>query len=266
MKEARPFLKDIYLIPSQQLSRVPRGRTRSNLSENGFVSFSIVFSADMSEEEVRDVILTEFRAKFQAIEGDSKFQFLKAVNDSLIELPNKVWDAKFLKHMTGNGPLYIRAAKSIPVHATFRESETLDGDDDDDAIILQSPTSPALNITSQQTLSECSPQLQETQSLDTVDCPICCKSIPKSVIEVHASICENWSKDPAADQYADLMYAFDDNELSDDVEFSTVLSTKTSDKVDTGITSMQEMEPAVHKHCQRYVEEHYLKQHCKTRI
>ena len=120
------MLKDRFMLPSPTASKVPRGRKREELSAKGFVSFAVQLNINMTQAEVEGIIFSEFGNKLAKC-SEPSFEFLKAVNEKLIKQDTKEWNGKVVKHMTGNGPLYVRSMQGLPMDP----DSDLDSSDDD---------------------------------------------------------------------------------------------------------------------------------------
>jgi len=104
------IMKDVILINDPKVSEVPRRNSRQFYYMNGFVANAIKFNNGMDETDIRCIILTEFHPKLK------RFEFLKAVDEQLISPKNiNFWDYDTLKHVVGQGPLYIRSLEKISV-------------------------------------------------------------------------------------------------------------------------------------------------------
>ncbi len=55
-KESRTFPKDVILLQSEKTTKVPCGKIRTNLSENGFVAFGVELHLSMTPNEVINII------------------------------------------------------------------------------------------------------------------------------------------------------------------------------------------------------------------
>ena len=83
-----------------------------------------MFTSDMLEDD----IIQHVSKQFPVVESSilfPKFSFSKAVYDSQIEPDIKCWDYSTVKHIAGQGPIYVRVHKKLKV-----KGDLLDDDSD----------------------------------------------------------------------------------------------------------------------------------------
>ena len=117
--EQRTVLKDVILLHGPKQDKVPRGIARESLFALGFTT-TLELSHTMEEGEIRSLLEEKFKNKLKSISRKgNKFQFVRAINSKIIPLENTKQerqapcDGRLLKHISGQGPLYIRANEDI---------------------------------------------------------------------------------------------------------------------------------------------------------
>ena len=231
--EQRTILKDVILLPGPKQDKVPRGIAREALFGHGFTT-TLELSNTIEESEIRSLLEEKFKNKLGSISRKGfKFQFVRAINCKIFPLENvkqqdckMPCDGRLLKHISGQGPLYIRANEDIsaPLQAylnskqkkhekdgnTDDESESSTGDEeeimqstmhkpgqapivrvdlsnlDDGASPGEEPLPAATDLST--SMPSTSTALAPEQ-LIRVRCPTCDESFSSHEIEDHADIC-----------------------------------------------------------------------------
>ena len=129
-KVVKEYLKDVYIIPSPKIKTVPVKRKRQAYYENGLVMSALTLTNEMSEIDVRVAISARLDEKFPPICPD--FTFVKAVGDTLIETDVETYDAKTIRHLFGQGPIYIRTLVDLPVAKLLITKAGIDDNNDSD--------------------------------------------------------------------------------------------------------------------------------------
>jgi hypothetical protein len=139
--EQRTVLKDVILLHGPKQDKVPRGISREALFALGFTT-TLELSISMQESEIRSLLEEKFKNKLESISRKgNKFQFVRAINSKIISLENTnqqecqaPCDGRLLKHISGQGPLYIRANEDIgaPLQAYNSKQKRHDKDDNTD--------------------------------------------------------------------------------------------------------------------------------------
>ena len=82
--------------------------TSSYKENNGkmLVSSAVKFNSTMNETDVRCAIIASSFPQFSIFPD---FVFLKVVDDTLIQPKVEEWNYKTLKHVAGQGPIYVRS-------------------------------------------------------------------------------------------------------------------------------------------------------------
>ena len=118
-KKTDTLLKDVFLIPNRNLSKVPRGKERKQMYLDGLVALGVEFNINMNHEDVMRTIIDAFSIvlKISSCLGSAcspLFEFFKAVDEELTKLnPALQWNLKMIRQIAGSGPLYIRSMLDI---------------------------------------------------------------------------------------------------------------------------------------------------------
>ena len=117
------------------------GISQEALFALGFTT-TLELSISMQESEIRSLLEEKFKNKLESISRKgNKFQFVRAINSKIISLENTnqqecqaPCDGRLLKHISGQGPLYIRANEDIgaPLQAYNSKQKRHDKDDNTD--------------------------------------------------------------------------------------------------------------------------------------
>ena len=149
--EQRTVLKDVILLHGPKQDKVPRGMAREALFALGFTT-TFELSSAMGESEIRSLLEEKFKSRLDSISRrGNKFQFVRAINSKIIPIENfnqqeghATCDGRLLKHISGQGPLYIRANEDIsaPLQAYLNSKQRRDekSDDTDNEIESESST------------------------------------------------------------------------------------------------------------------------------
>ncbi|KAL9951675.1 hypothetical protein ACROYT_G044393 [Oculina patagonica] len=124
-------IKDIILLPNPNMASVPRGRKREELYVRKLVATAFEIYGDMTSSEIYDAFASFFSRK---LKGKS-FEIVRAVGNKIIS-PNisQGVTGRVLKHLTGQGPVYLRCKSPIETDyawATDEESDESDGGEGD---------------------------------------------------------------------------------------------------------------------------------------
>ena len=90
----------------------------------GLVAPAVKLNSNMSPEEMQKVIIE----RFSNLPEMPDFEFVKAVDESLVSPSVDLWDFLTLKHVIGQGPIYIRSVSK----SSGNIGNCLSNDDDDD--------------------------------------------------------------------------------------------------------------------------------------
>ncbi|XP_028402076.1 uncharacterized protein LOC114525067 [Dendronephthya gigantea] len=118
------FLKDVYLLPRPTYDRVPRREAKANLQKEGFCIDAYTFDKRWNEQIIREKMVMLFQ---NILKDEKSFEFVKSSGTTVIpvNLPSEQrMTGKVLKHVAGNGPVYIRSCTDVE----FQLSE--EGDDE----------------------------------------------------------------------------------------------------------------------------------------
>ena len=114
-------LKYIFLLPNPSSSVVPRRKAREYFYRNNLVASAVRFGNTMSETDIRVQIACKFE-QYPFLD----YEFMKAVDETLV-CPNNIetWDYAILKHVTGQGPLYIRSKLNLKIKDILKRNNKL---------------------------------------------------------------------------------------------------------------------------------------------
>ena len=90
----------------------------------GLVATAVKLNSNISPEEMQKVIIE----RFSNLPEMPDFEFVKAVDESLVIPSVDLWDFLTLKHVIGQGPIYIRSVSK----SNDNIGNCLSNDDDDD--------------------------------------------------------------------------------------------------------------------------------------
>ena len=111
-------LKDIIFINDPDVCDVPRKSDRAFYYRGGLVALAVKFSSDMDDFLIRETIKENFTGA-----TDIDFEYMKAVEDSLVCPLIQDWDYKTMKHVCGQGPIYVRSLQYFSPPNKVDESE-----------------------------------------------------------------------------------------------------------------------------------------------
>ena len=210
-------LKDVFLVADPTVDKVPRKSDRQYYYRNDLVASAVKFHNSMTETDIR----VEIQTHFPQYDLHS-FTFLKAVDDSLIAPDIENWDYAVLKHVTGQGPIYIRSIRKIKVKDILCDGDLSEESADDEEfdtppVKLFKSAVPVSLVAKQvaaiperfaeRTSSHSSPPLTsqtsdpsssssvphnyniESYFKKELSCHICYKMFSSKLIEEHASVC-----------------------------------------------------------------------------
>ena len=110
-----------------------RRSERQFFYQHEFVACAVKFTSDTLEDHI-----IQHSKQFPVV-GSSipfpKFSFLKAVDDLLIEPDIECWDYSTVKHIVGQGQIYIRVHKKLKV-----KGDLLDEDSDSEHSEIHFPS------------------------------------------------------------------------------------------------------------------------------
>ena len=249
LNEARTTLKDVVLIPYSRQTKVPRGREREAIFSSGFLS-TFELDPSMDEEGIRTALESKFAVKFSNTRKSPKFEFMRAVHSKLISLETDgcpKCDGRLLKHVSGQGPIYIRAKEdiSVSVHSLVKIEDDDSSDDisseDDDIILkttmfedqftssfssqnlgdnLKSTLPPLLHSSSLHDISHETSSVAATSTTSSILCPTCNMKFKIDEIEEHADLCCESAWKGTEQHYVSIMSQFkrkdDQNQPKDD--------------------------------------------------
>lgn len=215
-KKTDSIIKDVFLIPSKDLSTVPRGKKRKEMYTNSLVATGVEFNALMEHWDIIQAILDAFSfvpdiGRHLGTSSLCNFEFVKAVDDELAILnPSLRWNLKMVRHVTAAGPLCIRFLGDIqrylktsrlrinPVSSEESSSDASDTEEPKSKIAYlggnlsassTATTSATLSAT-QQTVPTLFKKLESEKSSEAkVSCPICHRLFGKTQIAQHADMC-----------------------------------------------------------------------------
>ena len=239
--DARTTLKDVVLIPYSRQTKIPRGREREHIFSSGFCA-TFELDPSMTEEGIRALLEQKFADKLGCSRNSPMFEFMRAVHSKLISLEkddSPPCNGRLLKHVSGQGPLYIRAKKDISVSLhtlnDFKEDSSDGYSSQDDNIIVATTMYAGPNSTSSSNLSVSAPPGgSSTASLDVssdqssglssivstvtqsvctppmpvlsvVSCPTCNGRFEIDKIEEHADLCSEAAWSGTEQTYVTLM-------------------------------------------------------------
>ena len=121
----KEYIKDVYLLPSPNISVVPRGQFREQLYDDGFVVSGYKLISTASESEIYGEFETAFFDKLRFVEFPTKFDFVRAIEKKIVNMKN-IGDitGEILKHICGprDRPIYIRSNEDITYQLTSRNN------------------------------------------------------------------------------------------------------------------------------------------------
>ena len=109
----KSLLKDLILLPSPRIENVPRGRFREYLYANGFAESAVGVSDQMTEEDIEAKVSNIFEQKLELI-PEPRYHFVRAICNKIIKVNNGPYTGKLLKHISKQGPVYIRSIVDVP--------------------------------------------------------------------------------------------------------------------------------------------------------
>ncbi|XP_022802443.1 uncharacterized protein LOC111339963 [Stylophora pistillata] len=131
-KDCSFFLKDILLLLSPGIKKVPRGKQRENLHLQCYAASAVEFCIDWSERKLRSAIETVFKDKLHDLPSPM-FHFVRGIGDILVRPSlqvNQDCSAKVVKLFAKQGPIYVRAVENITSWG-WKEDEESTGIDDE---------------------------------------------------------------------------------------------------------------------------------------
>ena len=101
-------MKDVFFTSDRSITTVPRRNTKQFYYKNCLVVTAEQFDSSMDDEDVYKQIRKRY-CKYE----DLQFQFLKTVDDDLVNPGVEKVDYKTMKHKTGQGPVNVRSTKKL---------------------------------------------------------------------------------------------------------------------------------------------------------
>ena len=206
-------MKDVFLLPNPRMKDVPRGRTREELYVRGFVATAFSLTNELTASEIQ----TQFASLFNNKLRGRPFTIVRAVGNKIVDINlSQEINGKILKHICGQGPVYLRCSRPTDTEYAWVEEEEseeesvgVESDENDlpesgigsvnntvspilthscsSSIVHESITSSELDAIESQ-----SPSTSSTSSIGTVACPTCNRKYPLTEIAEHADqCCEN---------------------------------------------------------------------------
>lgn len=239
----KSLLKDVLLLPSPTNKEVPRGARREELYSENFAVSAFEITDEMSEAELRQKLGKAFASKLDNL-AEPKFNFVRAVGNKIIDPGCQSYSGKIIKHLTRQGPLYIRAVTDIDklwntCDDAVSNSDDSDGgrsnrsafdegepskevkerlDDDDDVLFISAfgPDDASTSaMSSASTVTESSGTNTSQRSVITVmvNCPTCNSAFPSNEIAEHADICAETAEGitHSRQMYGNLLMEFPDD-------------------------------------------------------
>ena len=228
LKAPKEILKDVFLIPRSDLAIVPRKKKRQMYYKKELVLSAVIFHSNMTETDIRTEIMSRFDTNFPNL----SFEFLKAVGDDLVRPTVDTWDYKTVKHVSLQGPLYIRSTKNLNVELEEMEDEDYCYDEEDHEphrSHASPPTLPAAtpHVDNVAVDDQPVPGSSKSDTRSVISCPICYRKFEPHLIEEHADKCAAESKaqnafcvvvDSESDDNISVVY--DGTENNDDISDS----------------------------------------------
>ena len=180
-KKFTETLKDVFLISDPSITTVPRRNSWQFYHKNGLVATAVQFDSSMDDQDVYKQIRKRF-CKYE----DLQFEFLKAVDDDLVNSGVEKVDYKTMKHITGQGPVYVRSTKKLLLDDEYNIDENYvewEGNSKHSSFKFLVDNNIKLPQSSSKKVYNC-PVQSELKV-----CPICFKRFPASDIEYQAAAC-----------------------------------------------------------------------------
>ena len=231
-------MNDVILLPNTKMTSVPRGAIREELHVRNLVASAVEIKGEMEEAEIRTMFENLFASKLPTVVGH-KFQFVRAVGNRIMEPKvDRPWHGKMVKHISGQGPVYLRSAKNIETDFIWATEED-DSSSDSDAALTEmldtrSPSPTQLSVENYFTAAApaTEPSASSNEAIDTLDnyrppvedhmnvhvagtssafalpgvlCPTCQESFPPAEIEGHADFCCEQRSSLEERAYSNLM-------------------------------------------------------------
>ncbi len=105
-------LNDVILLPSPNMTVVPRRWKREELYGNMFAISAVEVHETMSEDDIRQTFNKIFEKKVVGL-SETKFNFVRAVGNKIIGPGCQSYDGKVIKCLLKQAPIYIRATQKI---------------------------------------------------------------------------------------------------------------------------------------------------------
>lgn len=106
-----PVMKDVILLPNPRMKTVPRGRKREELYARGFVATAFSVTNEVTNVQMHQQFSTMFSEK---LKGNKTFTIVRAIGNRIVEINiSQEITGKVLKHICGQGPVYLRCVRAI---------------------------------------------------------------------------------------------------------------------------------------------------------
>ena len=190
-------------------------------------STTIELHPSMTENDIQKLFEERFSRKLWDLNKSPKFEFVQTVHNKLVSIDQRqTSDARLLKHILGQGPIYIRANGTIACVINARivvkdESSSENSTDDEQTLIRtsmisQTSTDESANIAtvvdqhcaSKPVLtaeSAINADVQISQSFTGISCPTCNERFPYNQIAEHADRCAESAWTGTEQQYVSLI-------------------------------------------------------------
>ena len=201
---AAAVMKDVVLLPNPRMKDVPRGQTREELYVRGFVATAVILTNELTVCEIQRQFATLFDKKLRG----GQFTIVRAVGNKIIDINlSQEINGKILKHICGQGPVYLRCLR--PTDTNYKWVEEEESEEENMAVENEEDDLPESGITSyitptcstsimceSNTTSESAigiasqfPSTSTANSTGTVTCPTCHIKFALAEIEQHADQC-----------------------------------------------------------------------------
>ena len=230
-------MDDVILLPNTKMTSVPHRAIREELHVTNFVASAVEIKGEVEEAEIRTTFENLFTSKLPTVVAH-KFQFVRAVGNQIIEPKvDHPWHGKMVKHISGQGPVYLRSAKNFETDFIWAPEEDDSGSDSDAvlAAMLDKSSSSPTQVSVEHYFIAAAPTTEPSASSDEaididnyqppvedhmnvhvactssvfalpgVLCPTCQESFPPAEIEGHADFCCEQRSSLEERAYSNLM-------------------------------------------------------------
>ena len=123
--KSKPCLKDVILLTAPTKKEVTRGWRREELYDKN----SVENSEGMNESDIREKLNFTFHDKLLNI-PEPKFSFVRAVGNKIINPGCESYNGKVVKHLSRQGPLYVRSTQDTAVGLDILKAQSADKSED----------------------------------------------------------------------------------------------------------------------------------------